>query len=290
MTFNSAEQQGFGRRSLRFALLCSILVHALLLSQGFRQPTASPDAALHTATNNAQLKATLLSPSGVQSPAMQPVSPALLDHPGDKKAAKKTLPSAPDTASRLAALKQSASRVTKAVAPAALSGFIGEPANKDLVQPAKPSAEALDKPSIQAGVPGVPSNSQAETMKPAAGSGEVAAGVPAAEQKTAPAAEGVSADGLRRYRLNLAVQARSFKRYPAQARAAGWVGRVELFLSVNSTGQAQVSVNKSSGYGVLDEAGRAMIEASAQRTPIPDSLRGKAFSLVVPVVFDLNDG
>jgi hypothetical protein len=33
-----------------------------------------------------------------------------------------------------------------------------------------------------------------------------------------------------------------------------------------------------------------MIEQSAQRTPVPEALRGKAFSIVLPVLFDINDG
>jgi len=49
-------------------------------------------------------------------------------------------------------------------------------------------------------------------------------------------------------------------------------------------------LNKSSGHEVLDRAAQAMIEAGAERALVPDALQGKAFSLVLPVVFDLNDG
>ena len=43
------------------------------------------------------------------------------------------------------------------------------------------------------------------------------------------------------------------------------------------------------GHEALDRAAQAMIEAGARHTPIPDVLRGKAFSVVLPVVFDIND-
>lgn len=51
-----------------------------------------------------------------------------------------------------------------------------------------------------------------------------------------------------------------------------------------------VTLNKSSGHEALDRAAQTMIEAGAQHTPVPDVLRGKAFSVVLPVVFDINDG
>lgn len=100
----------------------------------------------------------------------------------------------------------------------------------------------------------------------------------------------LSADGLRRYRLSLAAQARRFKRYPAQALAAGWAGTAEIRLEIGNDGQESATLSRSSGYAVLDRAAQAMIEQSAQRTPVPEALRGKAFSVVLPVLFDINDG
>lgn len=100
----------------------------------------------------------------------------------------------------------------------------------------------------------------------------------------------LSADGLRRYRLSLATQARRFKRYPAQALAAGWSGTAEIRLAVASDGQGEATLSRSSGYAVLDRAAQTMIEQSAQHTPVPEALRGKAFSVVLPVLFDINDG
>ncbi|MFZ2628255.1 MAG: TonB family protein, partial [Rugosibacter sp.] len=115
---------------------------------------------------------------------------------------------------------------------------------------------------------------------------------PLAEAMSAPAESvaSLSADGLRRYRLSLAAQARRFKRYPAQALAAGWAGTAEIRLEIGNDGQESATLSRSSGYAVLDRAAQAMIEQSAQRTPVPEALRGKAFSVVLPVLFDINDG
>lgn len=107
---------------------------------------------------------------------------------------------------------------------------------------------------------------------------------------SAPADAGLSVDGMRRYRLSLAAQARRFKRYPAQALASGWIGTVEIRLEIGGDGRPKsVEVLHSSGYAVLDRSALTMIEAGAQHAPVPAELRGKAFSVVLPVVFDLTE-
>ncbi len=137
------------------------------------------------------------------------------------------------------------------------------------------------------------------TPTPASPAGSAASSVPA--RPTAPGAvaatlisettaSGVVLDGLRGYRLAVASQARRFKRYPAQAMAAGWAGSAEIRLEVASDGQPRdVTVSRSSGHELLDRAAQAMIDAGAQRARLPESLRGKAFAVVLPVVFNLED-
>ncbi len=118
-------------------------------------------------------------------------------------------------------------------------------------------------------------------LPPVAGDGPRAAELPAS---------GLSADGLRRYRLSLAAQSRRFKRYPAQALAAGWVGTAEIRLAIDNDGRGTAELLRSSGHEILDRAAQTMVEAGAQRTPVPEALRGKAFSVVLPVVFDISGG
>lgn len=103
-------------------------------------------------------------------------------------------------------------------------------------------------------------------------------------------ASGEAIDGLRGYRLALAIQARHFKRYPAQAMASGWTGSADIRVEVGSDGRPRAaSVVRSSGHESLDRAALTMIDAGALRTRLPESLRGKAFAVVLPVVFNLED-
>ena len=99
-----------------------------------------------------------------------------------------------------------------------------------------------------------------------------------------------TADGLRGYRLALATQARRFKRYPPQAMASGWKGTAEIRLELGADGRPLPAlITRSSGHESLDRAAQAMIDAGALRASVPDSLRGRAFAVVLPVVFNLDE-
>jgi protein TonB len=103
-------------------------------------------------------------------------------------------------------------------------------------------------------------------------------------------ASGEVADALRGYRLAVAVQARRFKRYPAQAMASGWAGTAEVRIEVDSGGRPRpAAITRSSGYDELDRAALVTIDAGALRARLPESLRGKAFAVVLPVVFNLDE-
>lgn len=128
----------------------------------------------------------------------------------------------------------------------------------------------------------------ARTAAPPASARPTAPGAVAASLISEATASGAVLDGLRGYRLAVASQARRFKRYPAQAMAAGSEGSAEIRLEVSSDGQSRdVTLSRSSGHELLDRAAQAMIDAGAQRASVPDSLRGKAFAVVLPVVFNL---
>lgn len=128
----------------------------------------------------------------------------------------------------------------------------------------------------------------ARTVVPAVPARPPAPGTVAATLISETTASGAVLDDLRGYRLAVASQARRFKRYPAQAMAAGWAGSAEIRLEVSGDGQPRdVTVSRSSGHELLDRAAQAMIDAGAQRASVPESLRGKAFAVVLPVVFNL---
>jgi periplasmic protein TonB len=110
----------------------------------------------------------------------------------------------------------------------------------------------------------------------------------AAASLTQEAGPVVSADGLRRYRLALAREAGRYKRYPERAIEAGWSGTAELRVKV-SPGQSLpvAELTKSSGHAVLDEAALEMLKMAMPTTPIPASLQARAFSVELPIVFEL---
>lgn len=114
------------------------------------------------------------------------------------------------------------------------------------------------------------------------------AGKPAAEAMPAQSADFL--EGMRGYRLAVASQARRFKRYPADALAAGWSGNAEVRFEVGSDGQARpATVSRSSGYDSLDRAALAMVDAGAARARLPDSLRGRSFAVQLPVEFNVEE-
>lgn len=117
-----------------------------------------------------------------------------------------------------------------------------------------------------------------------------ATGAAAAPALAVPANAVDALDGLRGYRLAVASQARRFKRYPADARASGRTGSTEVRLEVGGDGTPRpATVSLSSGHDSLDRAALAMIDAGAARAHLPDSLRGRDFTLLLPVVFSLDD-
>lgn len=102
-----------------------------------------------------------------------------------------------------------------------------------------------------------------------------------------PPAEGLDGEGVRAYRLALAREARRFKRYPPQAAEAGWAGTTELRVSVAVGGRAQeVELVRSSGHAVLDNAALEMLRRALPIAAVPESLRGLAFAVSLPVVFE----
>lgn len=119
--------------------------------------------------------------------------------------------------------------------------------------------------------------------------GAAASGVSASEGK-AVASVGPDAEGVRQYRVSLAAAARRFKRYPALALERGWRGSVRIELAIAAGGVPQPPrLMISSGHELLDEAALAMIGRAAEETLVPSSLRGRAFVVSLPVVFDLDE-
>ncbi|MBL8428620.1 MAG: energy transducer TonB [Dechloromonas sp.] len=105
-----------------------------------------------------------------------------------------------------------------------------------------------------------------------------------------PIQSSVDQTGLRQYYLALARQAQQFRRYPEEARAAGWQGSVTMRLVVSDAGSPLgVSLVDSSGFPVLDQEALDMTLLSARHTEVPESLRGRAFSIDVAIDYSLDE-
>jgi protein TonB len=106
----------------------------------------------------------------------------------------------------------------------------------------------------------------------------------------APAAEVPDAATLAQYRLQLMSAAKRYKRYPRVAMDNSWEGKVELRMVIGANGMiASLSVRNGTGHDVLDQQALDMVRKAKPLAPIPAALRGKEFSVDIPVIFSLKE-
>ena len=95
---------------------------------------------------------------------------------------------------------------------------------------------------------------------------------------------------LAQYRLAILGAARRFKHYPDVAVENNWQGKVEVRMSVDSSGEiTALNLRASAGHEVLDQHALEIVERAKAMAPIPSALRGKEFAVDVPVVFSLRE-
>jgi protein TonB len=204
--------------------------------------------------------------------------------------------------------------IARLVAPAAAPPPAPTPPQPE---PAKPRAEPAPKPPVQpvikpapAPKPSpVPSPVRRETSTPPVQSAppqpaspsaaEPAPAAPAAPsapvsrtdpQAAAPAAPSADTGTLEIYRMDLMRMARNYKRYPRVALDNNWEGRVVVRMVIGANGMiASISVLTSAGHEVLDKQALDMIQKAKPRVQIPAALRGREFSLEIPVIYNLKD-
>ena len=105
-----------------------------------------------------------------------------------------------------------------------------------------------------------------------------------------PAADAPDAGTLAQYRLALISAAKRFKRYPRVALDNDWQGKVEVRIEIDASGAiATLSIRSSAGHPLLDRQALEMIERAKEMALIPAALRGKEFSVDIPVVFSLTE-
>jgi protein TonB len=246
-----------GERALLWCVLASIALHTLvLLGLSWRGAPAPPVKALLVLT--ARLVPFAAAPRAPVQPPPPKLAPPPLSEPD----------SAPRPALTKPALKPAP--VPQKAAPAeAVQAPQPEPApaaTSAAVSPAPVDAPVQSRPAPQA-----------------------PAGMPATE---AAANSGNAADAGTReqYRLAVMLAAARYKRYPAIALEKGWQGKVEVRMVIGANGMiASASIKASSGHDILDNQALEMLKKGNATVPIPASLRGREFSIDIPVKFDLED-
>ena len=167
-------------------------------------------------------------------------------------------------------------------------------------QTPRPAASAKPAPQVPAPapVPAAPILSMESSRKaedpalvvPAAPAQPAVRAEVRSEPAPAAASSGPDPASVARYRMELMEIARRYKRYPRIAEDNNWEGRVELRIAFSESGaMSLLSVKKGAGRAVLDEEAQAMIRSAQPQATIPPALRGKAFTIEIPVDFFLKE-
>ena len=246
-----------GERALIRCVLASIALHVLvLLGLSWWGAAAPPAKALLVLT------ARLVPFAGAPHAPVQPPPPKLAPPPLSEPA------SAPRPALTKPAVKP---------APVPQNAAQAEAAHAPQPEPA-PAATSLAAPPAPVAAP-------VET-RPAP---QATAGIPATEAANKSGNE-ADAGTLDQYKLALIIASRRYKRYPAIALEKGWQGRVEVHMVIGANGMiASASIKTGSGHDILDNQALDMLKKGNTTVPIPASLRGREFSIDIPVIFNLEN-
>lgn len=93
------------------------------------------------------------------------------------------------------------------------------------------------------------------------------------------------------YGVTLAREFAKHRKYPQVARMRGWQGTVKVSLQIDADGNgSNPTISESSGKQMLDDQALETVKKALPLPLPPEILRGKPFSIVVPVVFRLENG
>jgi len=76
-------------------------------------------------------------------------------------------------------------------------------------------------------------------------------------------------------------------RYPKDAAEKGQEGRVVVVVALDAEGRTTCTLKRSSGHELLDQRALAIVRYAASNVPLPQGLRGVAFSTQVALQFRL---
>ena len=106
-----------------------------------------------------------------------------------------------------------------------------------------------------------------------------------------PSGAGIDQAALDAYGLSVAGQiGRSSRDYPLRARRLRQEGTAEVVVKVGADGKVKdVTVSRSSGHRLLDEEAVERVRSVLPLPKAPPDLRGREFSIQVPISFKLID-
>jgi protein TonB len=93
---------------------------------------------------------------------------------------------------------------------------------------------------------------------------------------------------IAKFRSRLATDVRRFRgQYPPAAREQGLEGTAIVLVAVDAESRVSCTLKRSSGHEVLDEKALAVVRYAASNVPMPQALRGIAFSTEIRLLFAL---
>lgn len=266
--------------ALALALVASLLLHALLLqvlgAVHRPQPTEEP------ARGALQLR--IVMPPAA-APARQ-ATPAAAAPPRAPSVARPRVVARPHPRTRAAhrrrVRKAPAERRARAAKPRSPAPPRPIAVAAPLLAPPRPSP--LPRFSVAAPsdafAPAAPrAVAAAEAAKPPSAAGTGRAGA-AADERAA----------LAQYRRAVMAQAQRLGRYPRLALDNDWQGEARVHMVVGAQGKlAALAIGRGSGYAVLDRQALRMVRRAEPLAPIPRVLRGRQFTVEIPVIFRLRE-
>jgi protein TonB len=251
-------------RALIACVVASIALHAAVLFVGpsLREAPPAPSA---PKVLTAFLAPSLAMPQAKVAPQPEPPQP-------------QPVPPRPELKPKAETPKEVLTRPTPApeaprvaAKPVAEPAPVAPPVQAAPVAPAAPAAPAPPVAAPSAPVPQAPAASASDGSRPSPG--------------------GDDAGSLSQYRMALIGAANKYKRYPAQAMERGWTGKVVIRMAIGANGMTQnTTVVSSSGHDLLDNTALDMVRKGKPLAQIPAALRGREFTVDVPVIFDLQSG
>jgi protein TonB len=161
-----------------------------------------------------------------------------------------------------------------------------KPKPKPAPRPSEPVAAPESEPQLEAKT----MDSPAETDSTQSEAPAPAAAPPVATIAPSPPAAPDPGEALARFRQQLVDLAVRYKRYPRVALDNGWTGDVQVRIDMAPSGAVSaVTVRTSSGYEILDAQALEMFRKAAPQVAVPAALRGKAFSVDVRAIYNLQD-